>query len=44
MQRRLHVQENTQDTHEVWLRQGAQIQVSLLQQKGQMLLEYLQTR
>lgn len=44
MQRRLHVQEDAEDTHEVRLREGAEIQVPLLQQKGQVLVEYLQTR
>lgn len=42
MQRRLYLQEDAEDPHEVRLREGAEVQVPLLQQKGQVLVEYLQ--
>lgn len=42
MQCRLHVQEDAEDPYEVRLREGAQVQVPLLQQEGQVLIEYLQ--
>jgi hypothetical protein len=42
LQCRLHVQEDPDDAHEVRLRQGAEVQVSLLRQEGQVLLQYLQ--
>ncbi|XP_076238042.1 uncharacterized protein LOC143181496 isoform X2 [Calliopsis andreniformis] len=42
VQRGLHVQEDPEDPHEVRLRQGAEVQVSLLQQEGQVLVEHLQ--
>lgn len=42
MQRRLHLQEDADDPHEVRLREGAKVQMPLLQQEGQVLVEYLQ--
>ena len=44
LQRRLHLQEDSDDPHEVRLRQGAAIQVPLLRQTRQVLVQHLQTR